>query len=120
MKLSKEELEEAKRQAAKYLAARTRAGKETDCPRCGGSGSVRIGLGRKQADFKRCPECAGEGKLKLSEADRVLLTRYPRHTLAQAREIDSARPYMCEGITSGFEKIIAQERGNFHLSGDHT
>jgi hypothetical protein len=59
----------------------------------------------------------------LSREDQNLLQKYPRHTLEQAREIDGTPAPGCPimlGITSGFEKIIAQERGNFHLSGDHT
>ena len=68
-------------------------------------------------------------KLKptMTEADKLLMKKYPRHTLEQAREIDSALPSVPLnhpgqdlGFVSGFEKIIAQERGNFHLSGDHT
>jgi hypothetical protein len=60
-------------------------------------------------------------KPQLSEADKRLMKKYPRHTLEQAREIDVTQPPCAAlGFTSGFEKIIAQERGNFHLSGDHT
>jgi hypothetical protein len=61
----------------------------------------------------------------LSEQDRELLKKYPRHTLAAARYIDSApgprwTPGQDPGYVSGFDKIVAQERGNFHLGGDHT
>ncbi len=55
------------------------------------------------------------------------MKKYPRHTLEQAREIDSTprsiplgHPGQDLGYTSGFDKLIAQERGHFHLSGDHT
>ena len=57
----------------------------------------------------------------LTDEDRELMKKYPRHTLEQAREIDATQPPCAAlGFTSGFQKIIAQERGNFHLSGDHT
>lgn len=57
----------------------------------------------------------------LSPEDRMLMMKYPKHTLAAARLIDSTpTPHVETGYTSGFEKLIAQERGNFHLSGDHT
>lgn len=58
---------------------------------------------------------------KLSDEDRALLRRYPKSTLAAARLIDNAPlQHGIPGYSSGFEKIVAQERGNFHLSGDHT
>jgi hypothetical protein len=63
----------------------------------------------------------------LSEADRELLRKYPKHTLEQAREIDAvgqrlpSDPRLQDlGFVSGFDKILGQERGNYHLSGDHT
>jgi len=63
----------------------------------------------------------------LSEADRHLLRKYPKHTLEQAREIDAAGQRLPSdprlqdlGFVSGFDKILGQERGNYHLSGDHT
>jgi hypothetical protein len=63
----------------------------------------------------------------LSEADRHLLRKYPKHTLEQAREIEATGPQMPKdhrvqslGYVSGFDKILGQERGNYHLSGDHT
>ena len=56
----------------------------------------------------------------LSEADKRLLKKYPRHSLEQAREIDGTPLQNIPGFSSGFEKIRAQERGYFHLSGDHT
>jgi hypothetical protein len=63
----------------------------------------------------------------LSEADRHLLRKYPKHTLEQAREIEATGPQMPSdpklqdlGFVSGFDKILGQERGNYHLSGDHT
>jgi hypothetical protein len=121
MKLTEEELEQAKREAARYLSGMARSGKAADCPRCNGSGSVRVGLGRRTQDFKRCPECVGAGKVTLTQEDVDIMKKYPRHTLAQAREIDGPRlPYTGNGIVSGFEKLIAQERGDFHLGGEHT
>lgn len=63
----------------------------------------------------------------LSESDRNLLRKYPKHTLEEAREIDAvgqrlpSDPRMQDlGFVSGFDKILGQERGNYHLSGDHT
>jgi hypothetical protein len=63
----------------------------------------------------------------LSEADRELLRKYPKHTLEQAREIDAvgqrlpSDPRLQElGFVSGFERIVAQERNNISLGGDHT
>jgi len=63
----------------------------------------------------------------LSESDRHLLRKYPKHTLGQAREIDAvgqrlpSDPRLQDlGFVSGFDKILGQERGNYHLSGDHT
>lgn len=76
----------------------------------------------KRALAKMRPPTTG-----LSPENVALMKKYPRHTLEQAREIDAALPEVPPnhpgqelGYTSGFEKIIAQERGNFHLSGDHT
>jgi hypothetical protein len=63
----------------------------------------------------------------LSESDRHLLRKYPKHTLEQAREIEAvgqrlpSDPRLQDlGFVSGFDKILGQERGNYHLSGDHT
>jgi hypothetical protein len=63
----------------------------------------------------------------LSESDRELLRKYPKHTLEQAREIEAvgqrlpSDPRLQDlGFVSGFDKILGQERGNYHLSGDHT
>ena len=63
----------------------------------------------------------------LSEEDKLLMAKYPRHTLEQAREINSTQPSVPRqhpgqdlGFVSGFDRIVAQERGNFHLGGDHT
>ena len=84
--------------------------------------------------MKLTPEEIAEAKRQLAklkptitEADKLLMKKYPRHTLEQAREIDSALPSVPLnhpgqdlGFVSGFERIVAQERGNFHLSGDHT
>ena len=63
----------------------------------------------------------------LSESDRELLRKSPKHTLEQAREIEATGPQMPNrhpgqdlGFVSGFERIVGQERGNYHLSGDHT
>lgn len=56
-----------------------------------------------------------------------LAKKYPRHTLEQAREIDATGPTVPKqhegqslGFISGFELLRHQERGNYHLSGDHT
>lgn len=63
----------------------------------------------------------------LSESDRHLLRKYPKHTLEQAREIEATGPQVPNqhqgqslGFVSGFEQLRHQERGNYHLSGDHT
>jgi hypothetical protein len=63
----------------------------------------------------------------LSHLDRELLRKYPKHTLEQAREIEATGPQMPKdhrvqslGYVSGFDLIVGQERGNYHLSGDHT
>jgi hypothetical protein len=78
--------------------------------------------------MKLTPEEIAEAKRQLAKLnptlsmeDQLLMKKYPRHTLAEAREIDATPPPCAAlGFKSGFEKIIAQERGNFHLSGDHT
>jgi hypothetical protein len=78
--------------------------------------------------MKLTPEEIAEAKRQLAKLnptlsmeDQLLMKKYPRHTLAEAREIDATPPPCAAlGFTSGFEKIVAQERGNFHLSGDHT
>lgn len=63
----------------------------------------------------------------LAESDRHLLRKYPKHTLEQAREIESTGPQMPSdprlqelGFVSGFDRILAQERSNISLGGDHT
>jgi hypothetical protein len=63
----------------------------------------------------------------LSESDRHLLRKYPKHSLEQAREIEATGPQMPKdhrlqelGYVSGFELIVAQERHNISLGGDHT
>ena len=63
----------------------------------------------------------------LTESDRHLLRKYPKHSLEQAREIEATGPQMPKdhkgqplGYISGFEQLRHQERGNYHLSGDHT
>lgn len=67
------------------------------------------------------------GHRELSAEDVRLMTEYPKHTLEEAREIDAAtspvpiqHPGQDLGHVSGFDRIIAQERGNFHLGGNHT
>jgi hypothetical protein len=53
--------------------------------------------------------------------EQELAKKYPRHTLAEAREIEGTPRPSWEGYSSGFEKIVYQERnGNHPLSGDHT
>ena len=63
----------------------------------------------------------------LTKEEQALLKKYPRHTIEQAREIDATGPTVPKqhqgqelGFVSGFERIVGQERGNYHLSGDHT
>lgn len=63
----------------------------------------------------------------LTESDRHLLRKYPKHSLEEAREIESTGPQMPLnhriqdiGYISGFEQLRHQERGNYHLGGDHT
>ena len=63
----------------------------------------------------------------LTESDRHLLRKYPKHTLEQAREIEATGPQMPLnhriqdiGFVSGFELIVAQEERNISLGGDHT
>jgi hypothetical protein len=63
----------------------------------------------------------------LSESDRHLLRKYPRHSLEEAREIEATGPQMPKdhriqdiGFVSGFELIVAQEERNISLGGDHT
>jgi len=62
----------------------------------------------------------------VNHGDQCLLQKYPRHTLEEAREIEStclpmpADPKLQPiGFVSGFEMIMAQERG-CNLWGDHT
>ena len=56
----------------------------------------------------------------LTESERHLLRKYPKHTLEEAREIEATGRESWDGYTSGFDKIIAQERGCKPLGGDHT
>ena len=63
----------------------------------------------------------------LSESDRHLLRKYPKHSLEQAREIEATGPQMPLnhriqdiGFVSGFELIVAQEERNISVGGDHT
>ena len=63
----------------------------------------------------------------LSESDRRLLRKYPKHTLEQAREIEATAAQMPLnhriqdiGFVSGFELIVAQEERNISLEADHT
>jgi len=63
----------------------------------------------------------------LSESDRHLLRKYPKHFLEQAREIEATGPTVPKqhqgqdlGFVSGFELIVAQEKNNISLGGDHT
>ena len=63
----------------------------------------------------------------LTESDRRLLRKYPKHSLEQAREIEATGPQMPKdhriqslGFVSGFEQIVEQEEWNVNLGGDHT
>lgn len=63
----------------------------------------------------------------LTESDRRLLRKYPKHSLEQAREIEATGPQMPTdhriqdiGFVSGFDLIAAQEERNISLGGDHT
>ena len=63
----------------------------------------------------------------LTESDRHLLRKYPKHSLEEAREIEATGPQMPLnhriqdiGFVSGFELIVAQEERNISLEGDHT
>lgn len=63
----------------------------------------------------------------LTESERHLLRKYPKHTLEEAREIEATGPQMPLnhriqeiGFVSGFELIVAQEERNISLEGDHT
>lgn len=61
------------------------------------------------------------GAIELSVEDRMLLKKYPKHTLAAARLIDATPPPRgLTGCRCAFDLIQLQERSNFHLSGDHT
>jgi hypothetical protein len=62
----------------------------------------------------------------MNYGDQCLLQKYPRHTLEEAREIESTclsiptnSKLQPIGFVSGFEMIMAQERG-CNLWGDHT
>jgi hypothetical protein len=58
---------------------------------------------------------------QLKPEDQELLKKYPKHTLAAARLIDSTpTPRTLTGYQSAFDLIQLQERSNLHLSGDHT
>lgn len=63
----------------------------------------------------------------LTESERHLLRKYPKHSLEEAREIEATGPQMPInhriqdiGFVSGFELIVAQEERNISLGGDHT
>lgn len=63
----------------------------------------------------------------LTESDRHLLRKYPKHTLEQAREIDATGPQIPKdhriqdiGFVSGFEQIVEQEEWSVNLRVDHT
>jgi hypothetical protein len=58
----------------------------------------------------------------MSKEDQELMRKYPKHTLAAAREID-ATPLDCpmSGLRSAFDLLRLQETGRpIHISGDHT
>jgi hypothetical protein len=58
---------------------------------------------------------------QLSDEDRELMRKYPKHTLAAARLIDSTpAPRGLTGCRSAFYLIRLQETSNFHISADHT
>lgn len=60
-------------------------------------------------------------KCKLSDEDKKLQAKYPRHTLEDARIID-ATP-LCTGVPgnrNAFDLIRLQETANFHINTDHT
>jgi hypothetical protein len=58
---------------------------------------------------------------KLSPEDQELMKRYPRHTLAAARMIDSTPLQRCvPGMRDAFYLIRKQETANFHITDDHT
>ena len=63
----------------------------------------------------------------LTESDRHLLRKYPKHSLEEAREIEATGPQMPLdqriqdiGFVSGFELIVAQEERSVNIGGDHT
>lgn len=63
----------------------------------------------------------------LTESERHLLRKYPKHSLEQAREIEATGPQMPTdhriqslGFVSGFEQIVEQEEWSVNLGGDHT
>lgn len=55
----------------------------------------------------------------LSAADRELIRKYPRHTLEAARLIESTPADLGIGHLSGFDRLVAQEKGR-SIKGDHT
>ena len=63
----------------------------------------------------------------LTESDRHLLRKYPKHSLEEAREIEATGPQMPTdyriqslGFVSGFEQIVEQEEWSVNIGGDHT
>ena len=60
-------------------------------------------------------------KCQLSDEDKALQRKYPRHTLEEARLIDSTP--LCTGVPgnrSAFDLIRLQETANFHIPHNHT
>ena len=57
----------------------------------------------------------------MTKEDAVLLAKYPRHSLAQAREIEGTDCRFSGGSRDSFGLIRLQETGNaMHLGGNHT
>ena len=63
----------------------------------------------------------------LTADERRLLSKYPRCTIEQAREIESTGPQMPTdhriqslGFVSGFDQIVEQEEWSVNIGGDHT
>ena len=62
-----------------------------------------------------------EAIAQLSPEDQELIRKYPRHTLAAARLIDSTpSPRGLTGCRCAFDLIQLQERSNFHITDAHT
>ena len=56
------------------------------------------------------PPCAPPPQY--TKEEMALMKRYPRHTLQQAKEIDASQADDAGGgYTTGFERILWQERG---------